>query len=300
MADNEQTNSNPGSESQEESPEELAALFRGEDIADEVDSPPPKRQAKAKVEAPVAEPDDEEPDDSDDDDESSPPGLAFLKKAASAKHEALEARLAELEEELSTLRPRAKRGEMTLRDMLDNDDSMELLSVEEKQELIQRVFAELYPDKATPEDKAEIARAKYAREQRKAQEALARKEEEMRKHQESLRLHDQVNTYRGEVREYLADNYEKFPAVLATYGDRKNVAAAVFSAAEFIARSGKAESDGDISPEVILKLMEEELSSERKKAQKSERPRRNKPVPVTEQLSGDDELEEMARIMRGA
>lgn len=282
----------------EESAEDIAALFRGEDIADEVDTPPPpKRQAKAVAPA------DPEPDSEDAEDEEADeplPGLDFLKKSMARKSEALNSRLAELESELEELRPKAKRGTMSIQDILDDDDSLGLLSQEEKQYAIQRLFADLYPDKATPEDQAEMARIKYAREQKRINGELSRKEEEMRQMAAQAKVAETVGSYRAEVKEYIADNFDQYPTVMSVFGDRKNAAAAVLAAAEIIAQSGQAESDEEITPERILAQLEEEYSREQKKTQKSAKPKqRSRAVPVAEELNGDDELEEMARLMRG-
>lgn len=283
----------------EESSEDLAALFRGEDIADEVDTPPPKRQAKAAAPAP-AEPESESEDAEEEEADEPLPGLDFLKKSMARKSEALSARLEELESELEQLRPKAKRGSMSIQDILDDDDSLGLLSQEEKQYAIQRLFADLYPDKATPEDQAEMARIKYAREQKKMNSELSRKEEEMRQLAAQAKVAETVGSYRAEVKEYIADNFDQYPAVMSVFGDRKNAAAAVLAAAEIIAQSGQAESDEEITPERILAQLEEEYSREQKKTQKSAKPKqRSRAVPVAEDVSGEDDFEEIARMMRG-
>lgn len=307
MSEQEQTQA-PDSP-QEASTEDIIATLRGEDIADEVDKPPPRARKAVQAASPEPTQDTEEEesastDDSDasDEEEDDESGFGFLRKAADAKMTRLQAQIADLEAQLNEVKPKAKRGEMRIQDLIDDDEGFDALSKEDKTVLIERIFADLYPDRATPEVLADVQRAKYAREQKKAQAILSQKEQEMQAQVAAARIQEQVAGYRADVREYIADNRDKYPTVFENFGSTKNAAEAVMKAAEFIATRGDAESDADIDPARILALMEEEFSSNRKKSQKQEKPTqrtRNKQLPVSAPVSEDDELDEYAAIMRG-
>lgn len=298
--------------SAEPSTEDIIATLRGEDIADEVDKPPPKRaKSSVRAEEPAEvpeEPDEEEAvsDDSDapgdDEEEDEVLGLGFLRKQAEAKAGKLQAQLEEMQARLAELEPKAKRGELEIGSLLDDDAAMASLTKEDKLAVIQRLFVDLYPDKATAEDLADLERHKYTREQRKAQELLAKKEEEVR---EQLALNNQERLraeHYAEIGEFIADNREKYPTIVEHFGSAKALAAAAMRVTMYMAQNGAVESYEEVSPERILSLMEDEYSSKGSKPQKSTKSpskTRTRPAPVAEELSGDDELEAMAAIMRG-
>ena len=299
-------------ESAEPSSDDLAALFRGEDIADEVDKPPPKRaKSSVRAEEPVEvpeEPDEEEAvsDDSDasgeDDEDEEVLGLGFLRKQAEAKAGKLQAQLEEMQARLAELEPKAKRGELDIGSLLDDDDAVASLTKEDKTAIIQRLFVELYPEKATAEDLADLERHKYTREQRKAQELLAKKEAEVRERVEQSEQQRLVAEHYAEIGECIADNRDKYPALLDHFGNAKALAAAALRVTRYMAQNGAVESYEEVSPERILSLMEDEYSSKGSKPQKSTKSpskTRTRPAPVAESMSDDDELEAMAAIMRG-
>lgn len=299
-------------ESAEPSVDDIISTLRGEDIADEVDKPPPKR-AKSSQPAKEADTVAEEPeeleaatDDSDasgeDEEDEEVLGLGFLRKQAEAKAGKLQAQLEEMQARLAELEPKAKRGELDIGSLLDDDDAVASLTKEDKTAIIQRLFVELYPEKATAEDLADLERHKYTREQRKAQELLAKKEEEIRDRVQQSDQQRLVAEHYAEIGECIADNRDKYPALLDHFGSAKALAAAALRVTRYMAQNGAVESYEEVSPERILSLMEDEYSSKGSKPQKSAKSpskARSKPVPVSEEMSGDSELEAMAAIMRG-
>lgn len=298
-----------------------AALFRGEAIADEVDKPkkarakavevkPPKDygadendeppvKAKATVEA-KEEPEDEPEDDDDDEEDFQASQLKVIAQRQKERLDATRAELAELKKELADAK---RKADLSMESLYD-DDMLSSLTKKERDDLAAYLFYTSNENVADDEVKNFIKERRESVRTKKLERTL---EEERRAVQERL-AESQAEAaradYRASVRETVVDMSETIPSLMSLFdGDRKAIATEVMDFAVKIARSGVAESDDEVSPESLLKLLEERaeklLSRQtREKKIKSTAKVGKRTAPVAD-MSEDEENDYLARLISG-
>ena len=305
---------NQVAQEQETSDDDIAALLRGENIADDVDTPPVRKASKAQAKAaPVEEVEDDsddveasdDTDDTEDSEEDSdsdePEESSYIAGQYKKQAEMLQARLSEMEEEFEALKPKIKRGEMRMRDLLDDDDGLEMLSHEDKQFLLAQLFASSHPDKATPEDFAFLQQYKNKRANAKMkaaqEEDIARIQGEMAEAQGQAHR----DVHKAEVRAAIAENREEFATAVKYFGSAQLLADAVMAETQRIARIEGATYE-DVEPKKVLKLIEDYYAGQLKDSQKAPKKiNKTKPVPSSQQADSDSdaEFEYFAKMIRG-